>query len=196
MKTPVFLQISSWSVLAVVLVLFTGCSDNSGGNVEHSVARQWNEALLAAIRVDLARPTVHARNLFHTSVAMYDAWAVFDETASTYLLGKSLNDYNCPFDGTTFSSGADQENARKEAVSFAAYRLLSHRFQNSPGVSESQSRFDKLLSDLGYDSSVTSTDYSSGRIGQLYCPMYHCLWNAGWVERTKFLRQQFLSASE
>ncbi|WNH08384.1 hypothetical protein [Thalassobellus suaedae] len=38
-----------------------------------SVARLWNEALLDAIRRDYARPTVHARNLFHTSVAMYDA---------------------------------------------------------------------------------------------------------------------------
>ena len=46
-----------------------------------SVARQWNEELLEAIRNDFARPTVHARNLFHTSVAMWDAWAAFDEHA-------------------------------------------------------------------------------------------------------------------
>ena len=38
-----------------------------------SVAREWNEVLLEAIRDDYARPTVHARNLFHTSVVMYDA---------------------------------------------------------------------------------------------------------------------------
>ena len=42
---------------------------------ELSVARQWDEELLEAIRNDLARPTVHARNLFHVSVAMWDAWA-------------------------------------------------------------------------------------------------------------------------
>ncbi|MFZ9689716.1 MAG: hypothetical protein ACO3DS_07745, partial [Phycisphaerales bacterium] len=40
-----------------------------------SVARQWNEEMLAAIRRDLARPTVHARNLYHVSAAMWDAWA-------------------------------------------------------------------------------------------------------------------------
>ena len=40
---------------------------------EESVARKWNEVLLEAIRNDFARPTVHARNLFHVSVAMYDA---------------------------------------------------------------------------------------------------------------------------
>ena len=41
-----------------------------------SVARLWNEVLLYSIRNDLARPTVHARNLFHVSAAMYDAWAI------------------------------------------------------------------------------------------------------------------------
>ena len=46
-----------------------------------SVARLWNEALLGAIRKDLARPTVHARNLFHMSAAMYDAWAVYSDSA-------------------------------------------------------------------------------------------------------------------
>ena len=35
-----------------------------------SVARRWDEALLDAIRRALPNPPVHARNLFHTSVAM------------------------------------------------------------------------------------------------------------------------------
>jgi hypothetical protein len=41
-----------------------------------SVARQWNEVLLEGIRHDLARPTVHARNLSHASVMMWDSWAI------------------------------------------------------------------------------------------------------------------------
>ncbi len=51
----------------------------------HSVARQWNEELLAAIRIDFPRPTVHARNLFHLSVAMWDSWAAFEPSARGYL---------------------------------------------------------------------------------------------------------------
>ena len=51
---------------------------------QHSVARQWNEVLLEAIRNDFARPTVHARNLFHVSMAMYDAWAVYDDYARDF----------------------------------------------------------------------------------------------------------------
>ena len=43
-----------------------------------SVAREWNDALLDAIRTDQARPTVHARNLYHVSAAMWDAWASYD----------------------------------------------------------------------------------------------------------------------
>ena len=48
-------------------------------NAQQSIARQWNEKILEAIRADFARPTVHARNLFHTSTAMYDAWAVYED---------------------------------------------------------------------------------------------------------------------
>ena len=48
-----------------------------------SVARQWNEVLLEAIRNDFARPTVHARNLCHVSAAMYDAWARWTTNRST-----------------------------------------------------------------------------------------------------------------
>ena len=40
----------------------------------HSVARAWNEELLDAIRIDRPKPPVHGRNLFHLSVAMWDAW--------------------------------------------------------------------------------------------------------------------------
>src|SRR5258708_24315329 len=47
-----------------------------------SVARRWDEALLDAIRRSLPNPPVHARNLFHASVAMWDAWAAYDPAAA------------------------------------------------------------------------------------------------------------------
>ena len=50
----------------------------NGNTLKQSVARKWNELILKSIRNDYARPTVHARNLFHTSIAMYDAFAVFE----------------------------------------------------------------------------------------------------------------------
>jgi hypothetical protein len=127
---------------------------------EQSVARQWNEALLNAIRKDFARPTVHARNLFHAAIAMYDTWAVYDDTAGTFLLGKTVRGFTCEFNGIPIP--ANLKAAREEALSYAVYRLLSHRFAFSPGAAQSLSTFDTLMTNLGYDKNITATDYSDG----------------------------------
>src|SRR5262249_10247494 len=86
-----------------------------------SVARRWNEALLGAMRVDLARPTVTARNLFHFSIAVYDAWAAYDGEATPYLLGKTVGGFHCAFSG--IPAPADTLAAREQAISYAAYRV-------------------------------------------------------------------------
>ena len=59
----------NWQILLIVLIL-PAYSLYKSIMDEPSVARLWNEALLNSIRMDYARPTVHARNLFHTSIAM------------------------------------------------------------------------------------------------------------------------------
>jgi hypothetical protein len=125
-----------------------------------SVARIWNEALLFSISNDFARPTVHARNLWHVSAAMYDAWAAFDDTASTWLLGKTQNGYACAFTPPRFPR--DRHRAREEAISFAAYRIIRHRFQSSPGVADIVDRTDQTMADLGYDPAETSAAYEQG----------------------------------
>ncbi len=127
---------------------------------EHSVARQWNDVLLEAIRNDFARPTVHARNLFHSSMMMYDIWATFDEDAETYFLGKTVDGFTCPFDGFPRTTGVSE--ARDVAISYAMFRLLNHRFQNSPGRDESLPLFARLFSELGHDQNFVSVDYVDG----------------------------------
>ena len=144
---------------------------------QHSVAREWNEALLEAIRNDFARPTVHARNLFHTSVLMYDAWAVYDETAETYFLGKDINGFTCPYDG--MSVPEDIRAAQEETMSYAAYRLLKHRFRFSPGAFDTQPLLDTLMMDLGYDLEFFSTDYSDGSPAALGNYMAQCMIDFG-----------------
>jgi hypothetical protein len=109
-----------------------------------SVARQWNEELIGAIRIDLARPTVHARNLFHVSVAMWDSWAAYDPTADTFLIREH-------------AFADDVETARAETISYAAYRVLKERFAISPGAATSLPRFDARMAALGYDKNFTST---------------------------------------
>jgi hypothetical protein len=133
---------------------------------QHSVARKWNEVLLTAIRNDFARPTVHARNLWHTSVAIYDAWAAYEENADNFLLGENIHGYNCPFSG--IPSPTDRQAAQEEAMSYAVYRILRHRFQFSPGAFISFPEMDTLfLYELGYDSSFHSTNYSTGSAAAL-----------------------------
>ncbi len=118
-----------------------------------SIARDWNELLLDAIRIDTPRPTVHARNLFHVSMGMYDAWAAYDPTATGYLTAEH-------------HTAVDIEAAREEAISFAAYRILRNRFSSSPGAATSLANFDALMDSLGYDKSFTSTvGDSPGAIG-------------------------------
>jgi hypothetical protein len=102
-----------------------------------SVARHWNEQLLGAIRRALPNPPVHARNLFHLSVAMWDAWAAYDPVASGYLFHEKL-------------TAVDVEAARAEAISYAAYRVLSARFANAVGGEESLWEFRHLMRSLCY----------------------------------------------
>lgn len=113
-----------------------------------SVARQWDEALLGAIRLDYPAPTVHSRNLFHLSAAMWDAWAAYDPQAQGYFVDET-------------ATAADVEAARAEALSFAAYRILKFRFVEpkcSPGAAAyAATQFDALMDELGYDETFTAT---------------------------------------
>ena len=117
-------------------------------NPDWSVARRWDEALLDAIRRAVPAPTVHARNLFHTSVAMWDAWAAYDPTARGYLV-------------TEKATAGDVEAARDEAISYAAYRVLSERYIKSTGGGESLSEFADLMDSLCYPLDVTTIDGDS-----------------------------------
>ena len=82
---------------------------------QHSVARDWNDTMLESIKRDRVRPPVQARNLFHMSVAMYDAWAAYDASLQPYFFTEKIAAKNI-------------EAARHESISYAAYRLMKHRF--------------------------------------------------------------------
>lgn len=116
---------------------------------QQSVARRWNELLLDAIRRDYPAPTVHSRNLFNVSAAMWDAWAAYDRAhAQQYYVDET-------------ATAEDVEAARAEAMSFVAFRILKSRFvepKSSPGaVSFAATAFPALMTDLGYDPGFTAT---------------------------------------
>ena len=132
-----------------IALLTCALSPNYPALAAHSVARIWDEQLLHAISLDTARPTVHARNLFHLSTAMYDAWAAYDATALQYVHHEKL-------------SAVDVEAARNEAISYAAYNLILHRFVTGPaGVGPGRAATVVDIRDqmaaLGFDPDFTST---------------------------------------
>ena len=106
-----------------------------------SVARRWLEQNLAAIRRDLPRPGVHARNLYHLSVALHDVWALWQDDHEPWMI-----DEPAPAD-----RGEDEREALHEAMSYAAYRVLSHRYVGAVGGDRAAVCFRAVMEDLGYD---------------------------------------------
>jgi hypothetical protein len=113
-----------------------------------SVARVWDEQLLALIRQVVPAPTVHARNLFHTSAAMWDAWAAYDPTADGYFV-------------TEKHSAGDVTAAREAAISFAAYRLLLWRYGTVADLKEAPAQLDATMAKLCYRTDLTSAEGDS-----------------------------------
>ena len=158
---PLLSKFSSffWGSLLFVLPL------SSYAQPDHSIAREWSEVLLEGIRNDFARPTVHARNLFHLSIAMYDSWAAYDSIADTYFLGKSHGSYTDNTEVELLTIPADPvalKAAREEAITYAAYRIITERFRFSPGFQETFLLALNLFQSKGYDVNIISTDYTSG----------------------------------
>ena len=132
----------------------------------HSVARIWNEATLLSIRHDWARPTVHARNLWHTSALMYDAWAAWGEDtivgAQPWLLGNQQGSYTCAYAGVPEIEAEDRLAARQLSISYGVYRLLQHRFANAPRAERIATHINTQMEALGYDTAWHETDYTNG----------------------------------
>jgi hypothetical protein len=149
------------AVLAVIVLAAPACSLRGGSEASyvrddctprdrggHSVARIWNEALLHAIQRDTPAPTVHARNLFHVSAAMWDAWAAYDPRADGWLVGEKLE-------------ADDVLAAREAALSYAAYRLLLHRYSYASGLQETFDELVATLEGLCYRIDYVETDSDS-----------------------------------
>ncbi len=140
-----------WTVcrsLCIGLLCFLQLASGTSRAADPSVARIWNEEILAAIRIDLPHPPVHARNLFSLSVAMYDAWAAYDPVAAGYIYHDK-------------HSFADVPSARNEAISHAAYRMLRERYALSKGAAKTLPALEARMRWLGYNPENTSTDPST-----------------------------------
>ncbi len=130
----------------VVALAIGASSAQASFDPDWSIARIWDEQILSAIRKSTPRPPVHARNLYHLSAAMYDTWAVYDPTARGVYVQEKLRARNV-------------DAARREAISYAAYRVLKARYVagNGPNIAVIQAEFNALFAELGYDAGITTT---------------------------------------
>ena len=108
-----------------------------------SVARMWDERLLSMIRQVVPAPTVHARNLFHLSGAMWDAWAAYDSDADGWTV-------------TEKQTASDVTEAREVAISYAAYRILDWRYRQ---VADLATAAEELTATM--DALCLRTDYTA-----------------------------------
>ncbi|HEX2427486.1 MAG TPA: FG-GAP-like repeat-containing protein, partial [Gaiellaceae bacterium] len=101
-----------------------------------SVARVWDDAALA---LDPGgAPAEQARNLFHLSAAMWDAWSAYDDTADGYFV-------------TEKHSAIDVQAAREGAISSAAYRLLTWRASFGTDMRRAFARLTATMRSLCYE---------------------------------------------
>jgi hypothetical protein len=115
----------------------------------NSIARVWNERALAAIRADTPHPPAQARNYFSLSVCMWDAWAAYDTNGAIGYVYRGKH------------TAGDVTAARKEAISYAAWRLLKERHVYSLTASNTLVLDDLQMVALGYSTNNGSRDTST-----------------------------------
>jgi ASPIC/UnbV protein/uncharacterized protein DUF6851 len=108
-----------------------------------SIARIWDEAALAVEPANDS-PAVQARNLFHLSAAIWDAWVAYEPKGTGY------------FDKEK-QRAADVRSAQEAAISYAAYRLLLWRASYGADVAPAFQRLTKTLRSLCYRPGFVST---------------------------------------
>ena len=94
--------------------------------------QQWNELLLEAIRYDLARPNVHARNLHHFSSGQY-ALQLLTEGQDGTLVDGNVTWPSIPGSIGTWTADTDEY---RDMMATYAYRFIALRYAAAPGWSE------------------------------------------------------------
>jgi hypothetical protein len=123
-------------------------------HADDTVVVTWDKAALQAIRDTHPGPPIVARMLAVTHTCIYDAWAAYDSVAVGTRLGGTLRR---PMSERTGSN-------KQKAMSFAAYRALVDLFPTEVA------KFDVVMTQLGYDSTDTSTDVGTpSGVGNVAC---------------------------
>ena len=111
----------------------------------------WNQAALEAVRRTRLAPPMVARAVHVLHSAMYDAWAAYDHRAVGIRLGDLLH---C-------RQAEPSEQAKRQAVSFAAYHALIDLFPTQRML------FVAVMDRLGYDPDAIGGAGSPSAVGAL-----------------------------
>jgi hypothetical protein len=182
------------AAIVVVAASVPGCSApppyvaddcQPADRVGQSVARIWDERTLSLIRQVVPAPTVHARNLFHVSVAMWDAWAAYDADADGYAY---LDKHEA----------ADVTVAREVAMSFAAYRLLDWRYRQVADLATTADELAATMVELCLLPDYTATDADDpAAVGNRIAERVIALGAAdGSLEETRYVDPDYLPVNE
>lgn len=160
-------KIYSFRVMLILLIGFQfPLSVPAQTDSTHSVAKQWIDAILNGIKQDGQGPTVHARNIFHLSAAMYDAWAVFEENAEPYLLGNTIGEFQSSFKGFEPTT-ENLDSLQRVAICYAAFSLLEKRYSIYGSKHRVLDGYYNLLWSQGLTEKERSTDYTTGSASAL-----------------------------
>ncbi len=121
-----------------------------------SIARIWDEVLMDAIRKDFPAPTVHARNLYHVSAAMWDTFWVFDQRGWTEAKASFHQEPPIAFDDEVGRAAA-----QREAISYAVIRVLEERYSRSINAEDTLYSIRWAMRKLGYDPDELTVDGNS-----------------------------------
>ncbi|NES76200.1 MULTISPECIES: DUF6851 domain-containing protein [Okeania] len=114
-------------------------------NPTPSISVLWDQAVQQAVINTSPGPTVASRayGILHT--AAYDAWSAYDPLA----IGTQLED------NLQRPQSENTDANKTEAISFAAYRVLSELFPSEVEI------FNEVMAELGFDPNNTTTDTST-----------------------------------
>ena len=123
---PKLLRIGCLLVVAVL------CSAPVWSQSDEPAVQTWNEILLEAIRNDLARPNVHARNLHHFSTGQY-ALQLLSEGLDGTAADAAVAWPDAPDGIGTWSPGTI---GHRDMMAAYAFRFISLRYAASPDWGE------------------------------------------------------------
>ena len=146
-----------------------------------SPLRHWNEVLLEAIRNDLARPNVHARNLYHWSVGVstLTQWAHNGE-APMWPEGADLS-----MDAEALEALVSDANGLPMAVASFTHRFIALRYAEAPGYAAAMAHATAVFAaDWGALPAGLAGEWPAAALGQALADAADAVWLADGANQT------------